>query len=116
MSFSANLSNISKLTSYFHTKGDINWINAIKNELDALEASGTWKLTNLSSGKRAIGLKWVYKMKLKPHATTDRYKVHFVAEGYHQIMRNFLTIFPRWQNTVRFFLISLLVNHVLFIN
>ena len=36
-------------------------------------------MTTLPIGKKAIGLKWVYKFKLKPDGTVDRYKGQLVA-------------------------------------
>ena len=32
-------------------------------EMDAIIGNGTWSLTELRAGHRAIGLKWVYKVK-----------------------------------------------------
>lgn len=67
----------------------------MKHEIDALEINGTWELTSLPTGKRAVGSKWVYKLKLKPDGTIDRYKASLVAKGYHQIMSiDFVDSFP----------------------
>lgn len=52
-------------------------------ELDALEANKTWELTDLPPDKRAIGSRWVYKIKLHVDGTVDRFKARFVAKGYH---------------------------------
>lgn len=35
----------------------------MKKEVDALDTNETWKLTSLAKGKKAIGCKWVYKVK-----------------------------------------------------
>ena len=35
----------------------------MRNEIQALEKNKTWALTNLSHGKKALGCKWVYKVK-----------------------------------------------------
>ncbi|XP_021609035.1 uncharacterized mitochondrial protein AtMg00820-like [Manihot esculenta] len=55
------------------------------HELSALEKNGTWILTDLPKEKKAIGSKWVYKVKTKPNGKVDRYKARLVAKGYNQI-------------------------------
>ncbi|KAL2237804.1 UNVERIFIED_CONTAM: Retrovirus-related Pol polyprotein from transposon RE1 [Sesamum indicum] len=54
-------------------------------ELRALADNQTWVLTSLPPGKRTIGSRWVYKVKLKPDGTVDRYKARLVAKGYNQV-------------------------------
>ena len=44
----------------------------------------TFILVNLSKGKKAIGSKWFYKVKLKSNGSLERYKAHLVAKGYKQ--------------------------------
>ena len=53
-------------------------------EIQALEATQTWVLTPLPSGKISIGCKWVYKVKLNPDGSVERYKARLVAKGYTQ--------------------------------
>ncbi|GJS42865.1 cysteine-rich receptor-like protein kinase 8 [Tanacetum coccineum] len=43
-------------------------------ELQALEANHTWTLTLLPPDKKAIGCKWVYKIKFHSDGTVERYK------------------------------------------
>ena len=40
------------------------WLEAMHAELQALEDNGTWALCELSPGKRVIGTKWLYKIKV----------------------------------------------------
>ncbi len=54
-------------------------------EVHALQANHTWSLVELPPTKRAIGCKWVYKLKLHPDGTIERYKARLVAKGYSQI-------------------------------
>lgn len=56
----------------------------MKNEVKALEDNGTWTLEDLTKGKRAIGSKWVYKIKYKPNGEIERYKARLVAKGFTQ--------------------------------
>ncbi|XP_058769386.1 uncharacterized protein LOC131643253 [Vicia villosa] len=39
------------------------WLNAIKEELEALEGNKTWKLTTLPKEKKTISVRWVFKEK-----------------------------------------------------
>lgn len=56
----------------------------MNTEIEALESNKTWEITDLPRGKKAIGSKWVYKVKLKSDGTVDRYKARLVAKGYNQ--------------------------------
>ncbi|CAO2832503.1 unnamed protein product [Amaranthus hypochondriacus] len=53
-------------------------------ELNALHKNNTWELVSLPPSKKAIGSKWVYKVKLKSDGSLERYKARLVAKGYHQ--------------------------------
>lgn len=56
----------------------------MQNEIQALEDNNTWVLTQLPVGKKAIGCKWVYKIKYKVDGEIDRFKARLVAKGYNQ--------------------------------
>ncbi|CAA7034224.1 unnamed protein product [Microthlaspi erraticum] len=55
------------------------------SEVEALEENNTWTLEDLPPGKRAIGCKWVYKIKYNADGTIERYKARLVALGNKQI-------------------------------
>lgn len=45
-----------------------------------LKNNDTWELTDLHEGKQAIGSKWVFKTKMNPKCTVERYKARLVAK------------------------------------
>jgi hypothetical protein len=53
----------------------------MREEMNSIEENKTWKLVDLPSGHRPIGLKWVYKLK-KRCSWPD--KARLVAKGYVQ--------------------------------
>lgn len=85
ISFLANISNIQELKSYKQASTNAEWIAAMNKEIETLEANGTWELTQLPSGKKSIGCKWVYKVKYNHNGTVERYKAKLVAKGFNQI-------------------------------
>ncbi|KAL0344222.1 UNVERIFIED_CONTAM: Retrovirus-related Pol polyprotein from transposon RE2 [Sesamum angustifolium] len=83
--FQAALSTVQEPRTYNQAKGCVEWELAMQKELSALEQNETWEVVDLPKGKRAIGSKWVYKVKLNPDGFVERYKARLVAKGYDQI-------------------------------
>ena len=52
--------------------------------MSAIEENSTWRLTTLPPGHRAIGLKWVYKVKKDAQGAVLKHKARLVAKGYVQ--------------------------------
>ncbi|KAL2232574.1 UNVERIFIED_CONTAM: Retrovirus-related Pol polyprotein from transposon TNT 1-94 [Sesamum indicum] len=75
----------SELRNYTEAVKRKEWVEAMKSEIKALEDNATWDITELRKGKKAIGSKWIYKLKLKPDGSLDRCKGRLVAKGYNQI-------------------------------
>ncbi|GAU15418.1 hypothetical protein TSUD_44550 [Trifolium subterraneum] len=47
------------------------WLDAMNEEIESIERNNTWELVDLPHGKRAIGVKWVYKVKLNPKSRME---------------------------------------------
>ncbi|XP_057991842.1 retrovirus-related Pol polyprotein from transposon TNT 1-94 isoform X2 [Hevea brasiliensis] len=62
----------------------LGWCDAMKEEMEALDGNGTWELLPLPTGKKAIGCKWVFTVKVNPDDFVTRRKARLVAKGYAQ--------------------------------
>ena len=60
------------------------WKNAMDCEIEAIERNGTWELTDLPTGHKAIDLKWVYKLKRDTNGEILKHNARLVAKGYVQ--------------------------------
>ena len=60
------------------------WNQAMDREIESLRTNKVWKLTTLPPGKRAVGSKWVYKVKTGGDGAIERYKARLVAQGFNQ--------------------------------
>ncbi|GJR05694.1 ribonuclease H-like domain-containing protein [Tanacetum coccineum] len=70
-----------KPTCYEEAILDSNWIDAMNSEIEALNENHTWIITDLPLGRKAIGNKWIYKIKYKSSGDIDRYKARLVVKG-----------------------------------
>jgi hypothetical protein len=73
-----------KPTCFEQAVGNPKWNNAMDEEMAALDANATWELVALPKDKKAIGCKWVYKVKHNADGSVNRYKSRLIAKGYAQ--------------------------------
>jgi hypothetical protein len=52
--------------------------------MSPIEENQTWKMADLPSGHRPIGVKWVYKLKKYTHGSIVKHKARLMAKGYVQ--------------------------------
>ena len=60
------------------------WKEVINSEVESILQNNTWELTDLPPGTTPIGCKWVFRKKLKPDGSIDKYKARLVAKGFTQ--------------------------------
>ena len=56
----------------------------MNNEIEAIEIKNTWDLVDLPVDKNVIGVKWVYKAKLKEKGDIDKHKARLVSRWFSQ--------------------------------
>lgn len=57
----------------------------MQQEIRALEDNETWTMEPLPPGKKALGNKWVYKIKYTFDGSIERRKSRLVIFGHHQV-------------------------------
>lgn len=60
------------------------WISAMQEELNSIDENETWEETVLPAGRKAVGSKWVFKIKRDENDLAPRYKARLVAQGFSQ--------------------------------
>ena len=71
-------------TNYKEAAVHQDWIDAMDKEMQSILKNETWELVKLSTGKKPIGLKWVYKLKRNSDGEVVKHKARLVGKGYVQ--------------------------------
>ena len=61
------------------------WESAMQEEYESLIANGTWELTPLPKGRKAVKCKWVFRTKKDARGVVVRFKARLVAKGCSQV-------------------------------
>jgi hypothetical protein len=75
------LTTIAKAYSSLHADS---WKEAVQSEMDSIMSNGTWKVVDRPYRCKHVGCKWVFKKKLRPDGTIEKYKARLMAKGYTQ--------------------------------
>ena len=82
--FTAELNKSFEPKTYKEASRFPHWREAINKEMKALYDNDTFEIVFLPKGRKAIGSKWVFKIKYKSNGEIDKYKARLVAKGYNQ--------------------------------
>nr|GEY40923.1 ribonuclease H-like domain-containing protein [Tanacetum cinerariifolium] len=77
--FTTSLNKIHEPSTYAEAVNDIRWVEAINQEIEALNRTITWEITHLPNNKNPIGSKWIFKVKYKANGEVERYKMSDAA-------------------------------------
>ena len=78
-------------TSFGEAERAACWRQAMRDELRSIEENATWELASLPAGHRAIGLKWVFKVKRDELGNIIRHKA--------RLWRRAMSSAPGWIST-----------------
>ena len=71
--------------SYEEARETKEWTDACSDEIESIEKNRTWELVELPIGAKAIGLKWIFKVKRNSDGSINKHKARLVAKGYVQV-------------------------------
>jgi hypothetical protein len=74
----------SSVEEAFHSAEKERWFDALKKEYQALHDNGTFAVSALTSGRKALPCRIVFKRKTDVNGKIDRYKCRAVVKGYAQ--------------------------------
>lgn len=80
----ALLAKTDKPTCFSDAAGNLEWVEAMNSAIKSIEKNKTWELSKLPAGHKAIGLKWVFKLKRNTEGEIIKHKARLVAKGYVQ--------------------------------
>ena len=57
------------------------WQNAMIEEMTTFDDNGTWDLVSRPAGKKVIGCKWMFSVKVNSDGTMAQLKARLIAKG-----------------------------------
>ncbi|KAL0361999.1 UNVERIFIED_CONTAM: Retrovirus-related Pol polyprotein from transposon TNT 1-94 [Sesamum calycinum] len=91
------------------------WKETVKSDMDSIISYGIWVLVDLRPRYTTIGCKkWIFKKKLKPDGSFDKFKARLVAKDFKQKKK--IDYFDTYSSVVRLTTIRVLIALVLVYN
>ena len=63
---------------------DPKWKKAMEEEMSKIQKNKTWELVDRPEGRKIIGVKWVYRIKLNADCSINKYKASYLLRGMHR--------------------------------
>eukprot|EP00795_Rhopilema_esculentum_P017528 gene17528-biopygen6440 len=82
--FSAIIEEPATIQEAFNSEYSAQWKEATDSEYQSLIENQTWELVKPPKDRKAIGCKWVFKVKYDENGQVERFKSRLVAKGYSQ--------------------------------
>ena len=60
------------------------WMKAMEKKMKSLHTNDVWDLVELPNDQKAVGGKWVFKLKIGADRSVERHKARLVAQGFSQ--------------------------------
>ena len=60
------------------------WEQAMREEMESITNNGTWRLVDLPKDRKAVGCKWIFRIKRDAQGNIKTWKARLVAKGYAQ--------------------------------
>jgi len=80
-----NVTDIKEPISVSEAQTNEKWLDAMEKEIGSLHENNVWELVELPADRKAVGSKWVFKVKTNADGSIERCKACLVAQGYSQI-------------------------------
>ncbi|WRX18828.1 Reverse transcriptase [Theobroma cacao] len=69
-------------TTYSEAVVDENWRKAMDIEISMIKKNNTWLLVDKPANHNIIEVKWIFRTKLNPDSSINKYKARLVVKGY----------------------------------
>ena len=58
------------------------WMKVMEKKMESLHTNDVWDLVKLPNIQKAVGSKWVFKLKIGADGSVERHKARLVAQGF----------------------------------
>ena len=82
--FSATIEEPATIQEAFNSEYSVQWKEATDSKYQSFIGNQTWELVKPPKDRKAVGCKWVFKIKYDENGQVERFKSRLVAKGNSQ--------------------------------